>query len=295
MATSTFGQVLSVGKAIFEAGMHAFSAGIVSSMEGNADSFGSAALSGLISSLIASGVNSLGINYAQTKASGNIAYNGFGQNHMKAVMVVSGGFSGGISATIAGGNFWQGFRQGIITAGLNHVAHMVSNEFDRIGKTREEIRDVGVDPDAIAPNDNTSVDKLLTTKTLSELNSKAGNPCFVFDNTMAPGDGAITSSIIDEKRILPIRLNGNSTNTYYKLYGFIGHELIHAIDTVSGMRLQIYNQFIKNGHSDSNARKYSGYWSESNAYNWNMQHTPSVWYNQWYNNFTNAFHLFQLK
>ena len=45
---------------------------------------------------------------------------------MKATMIATGGLSGGISATIAGGNFWDGFRQGIITSGLNHVAHMIA-------------------------------------------------------------------------------------------------------------------------------------------------------------------------
>ena len=39
----------------------------------------------------------------------------------KAIMLTSAGLSGGISSTIAGGNFWAGVRQGIITAGLNHL------------------------------------------------------------------------------------------------------------------------------------------------------------------------------
>ena len=42
------------------------------------------------------------------------------------VTVVSGGLSGGISSTIAGGNFWDDFRQGIITSGLNHILLRIS-------------------------------------------------------------------------------------------------------------------------------------------------------------------------
>jgi len=38
-------------------------------------------------------------------------------------MIAGGGLSGGISSTIAGGDFWQGMRQGLITSGLNHVFH----------------------------------------------------------------------------------------------------------------------------------------------------------------------------
>ncbi|MGA9212529.1 hypothetical protein [Kaistella sp.] len=46
-------------------------------------------------------------------------------------MLTSGGLSGGISSTIAGGNFWQGMRQGLITSGLNHVAHLTTEFLQR--------------------------------------------------------------------------------------------------------------------------------------------------------------------
>lgn len=51
-------------------------------------------------------------------------------------MVAAGGLSGGLSSTIAGGNFWKGFRQGIITSGLNHVAHLAAESLqdDRLKK-----------------------------------------------------------------------------------------------------------------------------------------------------------------
>lgn len=45
-------------------------------------------------------------------------------------MIASGGVSGGISSMIAGGNFMDGFRQGLITSGLNHVAHSTFNKLD---------------------------------------------------------------------------------------------------------------------------------------------------------------------
>lgn len=38
-------------------------------------------------------------------------------------MIASGGLSGGVSSSIAGGNFWDGAKQGVITSGLNHLAH----------------------------------------------------------------------------------------------------------------------------------------------------------------------------
>jgi hypothetical protein len=42
-------------------------------------------------------------------------------------MIAAGGLSGGISSVIAGGNFWKGVRQGVIVAGLNHLAHALIN------------------------------------------------------------------------------------------------------------------------------------------------------------------------
>ncbi|WP_304343886.1 RHS repeat-associated core domain-containing protein [Chryseobacterium koreense] len=128
MATDVFGALVSVGKATFEAGMHAFTGGWISAIDGG--SFGSGFWSGLVSSVMASGVSALGINFGASTR-GNVVYNGFGKDFMKATMVVAGGFSGGISASIAGGNFWQGFRQGIITSGLNHVAHMTTEFLQR--------------------------------------------------------------------------------------------------------------------------------------------------------------------
>jgi hypothetical protein len=50
--------------------------------------------------------------------------NNFGKSgEYKAVMIASGGLSGGLSSSIAGGNFWDGVKQGLITSGLNHLAH----------------------------------------------------------------------------------------------------------------------------------------------------------------------------
>ena len=66
---------------------------------------------------------------------------------MKAIMLITGGLSGGISATIAGGNFWDGFRQGIITVGLNHVAHLASSprKFE-VGILEQDIIDAKLNP-----------------------------------------------------------------------------------------------------------------------------------------------------
>ena len=54
-------------------------------------------------------------------------------------MIASGGLSGGISSSIAGGSFWKGVREGLITAGLNHVAHMVKDAFSQQNEPKIKI------------------------------------------------------------------------------------------------------------------------------------------------------------
>ncbi|GAB0155672.1 hypothetical protein CHRYSEOSP005_09340 [Chryseobacterium sp. Alg-005] len=121
-----------VGKAALQAGLHAVTGGMMSALEtGN---FGTGFLSGAVSSIISSGIQALGTNFtgngAMQDANRNyISLNKFGSSDLiKATMLAAGGLSGGLSATIAGGKFWQGFRQGIITSGLNHLAHFVNKE-----------------------------------------------------------------------------------------------------------------------------------------------------------------------
>ena len=94
----------------------------MSSIDGG--DFGSGFYAGAVSSLVSSGVQNLGISGGQT--------NKFGQSDWyNAATIAAGGLSGGISSTIAGGSFWAGARQGLITSGLNHVAHKIAFE---IGK-----------------------------------------------------------------------------------------------------------------------------------------------------------------
>ena len=81
--------------------------------------------------MISSGVQSLGK---------------IGKELKDVLTIASGGVSGGISASIAGGNFWAGVRQGLITSGLNHVAHSTlegdDNGYDKDGN---KINDNGGD------------------------------------------------------------------------------------------------------------------------------------------------------
>lgn len=152
LATSTFGVLVSTGKALFEAGLHAISGGLMSAVEGG--KFMAGALSGFVSSMVSSGIQSLGqtgatvTNVVDGKGVTKAVQNGFGQNYMKAVMVVAGGLSGGLSSTVAGGNFWQGMRQGLITSGLNHLAHMGASAIEYKNKLQQYLSDNDIDASA---------------------------------------------------------------------------------------------------------------------------------------------------
>lgn len=107
-----------IAKAAVQSAAHGMTGGIMSSIDGG--DFGSGFAAGAVSSLVSSGIQISGISDGQL--------NKFGQSDWyNAATIAAGGLSGGISSTIAGGNFWAGARQGLITSGLNHVAHQISS------------------------------------------------------------------------------------------------------------------------------------------------------------------------
>ena len=51
-----------------------------------------------------------------------------------AAMIGAGGLSGGVGSVLAGGDFWDGARNGLISAGLNHVAHSIQKTIQNAKK-----------------------------------------------------------------------------------------------------------------------------------------------------------------
>jgi len=110
-----------IAKIAAEAALHGISGGLISLASGG--EFESGFFSGMVSSIISSSLTELGTT--KNELGKLVPKNEFGRTYLKAAMIAAGGLSGTISARIAGGNFWDGMRQGLITAGLNHVEHMV--------------------------------------------------------------------------------------------------------------------------------------------------------------------------
>lgn len=139
IATTPFGVSLgAVGRAAFEAGMHAISGGAMSAIDGG--KFVSGMLSGAVSSLMSSGIRALG----NIKGIGGTTFGSKNPELLKAIMITSGGLSGGISSTIAGGKFIDGLRQGLITSGLNHALHMGFDAIQEHNKLEDFLKEKGI-------------------------------------------------------------------------------------------------------------------------------------------------------
>jgi hypothetical protein len=85
-------------------------------------------VAGAISSIISSGVELFADLQNMFVFLGD---KGISDNAIKAIQIATGGLSGGISSSIAGGNFWSGARQGVITSGLNHAVNHISEQIQR--------------------------------------------------------------------------------------------------------------------------------------------------------------------
>ncbi|MDN3691043.1 hypothetical protein QWZ06_01545 [Chryseobacterium tructae] len=203
-ATSTFGTIVSVGKALFEAGAHALTSGVMASIGGE---FGGAAfMSGAISSLMSSGIQALGTNFGLSKTSNKTVYNNFGKEYMKAVMVTTGGLSGGISSTIAGGNFWDGFKQGLITSGLNHFGHLAGEAIEYKNRLAGFLV-----KNKIMPYDPATIESL---KKIIALFTTDGQWVKVADEkTLADWSEGYLKSIVDNNKLLDLIINNTVRNS----------------------------------------------------------------------------------
>ncbi|MEM0931589.1 MAG: RHS repeat-associated core domain-containing protein [Bacteroidota bacterium] len=125
--------------AAFQVASHALLGGTLSAIQGG--KFGAGALAGGLSSL--------------TGSASGLATQRVTSKVWKAVGVVgSGSIAGGIGSTLAGGNFWDGVRQGAISSGLNHGVH--SGAFGKniaIAAITQRVRHI-FGPDAVAVSGN---------------------------------------------------------------------------------------------------------------------------------------------
>ncbi|WP_025124108.1 RHS repeat-associated core domain-containing protein [Myroides odoratimimus] len=235
-----------VTNSIVQAGLHGVTSGAMSEIQGG--KFITGLASGIVSSLISSGVEKLG------KPTSNIKLN---KQQLKATMLVAGGVSGGISSSIAGGDFWKGMQQGLITSGLNHVAHLITEQIE-ISKIDSRLKEKGYNPDDPAydlfRDKSSKLVNEFAKKVLPEYYEAANGPELVItENLVTKGgqalDGQVQGSLISENGVYTyngtIKINTTIFNTYRQTALTILHEFSHVIDIVSGARQKWFNAYGK--------------------------------------------------
>src|SRR5690606_3505529 len=177
--------------------LHGASAGMMSGM--STGDFWSGFVVGGVSSGVASGIGATGIS---------------NQYWMAGAQIGGSTIVGGASSVLAGGNFWDGARQGFITAALNHVAH----EIKTVNKVNRNLRKIGIDPKSIPSyNRETVYDLISKDQTLSDMYKDAENPEIRVGGNYGKGYGAITKGSITTKEVIYIGINKSSFKNYYKL------------------------------------------------------------------------------
>lgn len=180
-------------------------------------------------------------------------------------MIAAGGLGGGISASISGGNFWKGMRQGLITAGLNHVAHSVTNAIEN-SQFKRQIKDriaenCGEDYLDQPVTENILQDLAAVFPEIFEASAKdyaIANKDNLFSKMVLTGDalfhgGNLVNGVtnMDNSKVLisPHLLRKDVLSFAVTWY----HESIHSIHVVSGFYMKTYQSFINNGYSINDA------------------------------------------
>ena len=185
-----------------------------------------------------------------------------------AATMFFGTVSGGLSAELTGGNFWQGAATGLAVSALNHVAHRMKFRSD----LRAELRENGIDPNEVPDFDKSSIVELLSkSPTLKALWEKAGYIGFDLPNDQRSGvNGEVNETLMRDSKGQYTSHTAKSVILYksaFKNFGRLayttGHELVHVFHINSGFTLKIFNEMglIK-------GRNYL----ETLAHTWNINH-----------------------
>ncbi|UKB84066.1 hypothetical protein LF887_24220 [Chryseobacterium sp. MEBOG06] len=288
VATSMFSEALTVGKAAFQAGMHALSGGMMSEINGG--TFISGFMSGAISSIISSGVETLGgiaEDFQLTNESEGVGIlTTFGSRNpgtIKAIMLASGGLSGGVSSTIAGGNFWDGLQQGLMTSGLNHVAHYLAINYEITNLIRDKV----TNPDDVPEMNTKSITRVkaeihsLFDERMKKYEAKAKvtiDPDKVTIFAAETSNGKIGANTGKFDGPLVITFFKAAFQSNYSLAVAILHEYYHVADFASGQATKNFLNFKKTFNAQQSALKMKGL-NEKKAYEFvfKLGDTNSQW------------------
>lgn len=294
IATSTFTNVYS--QASFQAAMHATTGGIMSEIEGG--SFASGFASGAISSMVSSSMGFIGRSGGYWND--NCSWSTFGSRNsglLKAITITSGGLSGGIGSTIAGGNFWSGVRQGLITTGLNHMAHAVAQKIHINSNANEWLKNGGYEANEYIGEMDQGIrgDYIKQMRQnvipLDILYDDAGNPELKYYNSLTDygsyesGTVSIYSKAFDTNKTLFLTILHEGVHAWDDHHGLIaawgGVEKGRAITETRAYEMMRYfdsNVFSNYDHAKY-YKTYSTISSKSIFNNFRIQHYPTFFNN----------------
>ncbi len=164
----------------------------------------------------------MGIHTAKKEKNVKFAVGGLFKNANNFVrgtaMIGAGGLAGGVGSMIAGGNFWDGTRNGLISAGLNHFAHMVQQKITINSMFRKANIDPNGQPIYSKEYALSLVDKM---DYLNEWHNKGNNPNIKFVNY-----GGFEGEYVRYSHT--VLLDGIWNTTNYRLVSTMFHEFYHA-------------------------------------------------------------------
>ncbi len=184
------------------------------------------------------------------------ALKGAKQFWRNAGMITAGGLSGGVGSRLAGGNFWEGVRNGLISSTLNHVAHSIQQKISINSMFKKAI----IDPKSIPEFTDEYLMKLVEKiPYLKEVFLKGGSPEIKWTD-----DDSSVGEYFTASKTVYISKFWNQTN--YQAVSTMFHEFFHAYQHVSG----IYNYAIENWGPLSTYSKSRSY-LEMGAYQFQLQ------------------------
>jgi len=207
--------VSATAKFAFQTLSHAYLGGVMTGINGG--EFIHGFISGGVASMITSAAGSAlsGVTSSFLQAGG---------------MIFSGAIAGGVASEVSGGKFWDGFRNGLISAGLNHAAHTIY----KIQHFKSTIKQMLVDakypvygkPTYTYKYINDMINKI---PLLKEWFEKSGSPKIW---KYSADDGSFGKYDFVHK---DVSLNFFNITTNFRLLSTMFHEFFHGFQTVNGI------------------------------------------------------------
>jgi uncharacterized protein YqgV (UPF0045/DUF77 family) len=149
-----------------------------------------------------------------------------------AGMIAFGALSGGIGAELTGGNFFTGFLQGGIVAGLNHAMHSYAMKTKIVNTLQEEMEAVNLDPSdtKVEGRSGELMEKVPSIKKIADAILKK-RTFTVVDVTELQNAGLADN---DNSRIF-IKITSFNTCNLLGYAATLGHELVHLFDWTYNM------------------------------------------------------------